>query len=159
MFQSRVKLSGSLIVNAARVRVMLFHSRAASPGSLTAERRFVRGLVFQGRAKSPGSLTPDRLLLKQHGFRAVLNHLVLLRVNRGGIVYYGFRAVPNHLVLLHSRWCSRTGAGVSQPHRAIRTLHGSLLSGSARSAFPAGSDRLARAFFGSGNTALVSPLC
>lgn len=138
---------------------MLFHSRAASPGSLTAERRFVRGLVFQGRAKSPGSLTPDRLLLKQYGFRAVLNHLVLLRVNRGGIVYYGFRAVPNHLVLLHSRWCSRTGAGVLQPHRAIRTLHGSLLSGSARSAFPAGGDRLACAFFGSGNTALVSPPC
>ena len=92
-------------------------------------------------------------------FTAVSHHLVLLRVNRGGIVYYGFRAVPNHLVLLHSRWCSRTGAGVSQPHRAIRTLHGSLLSGSARSAFPAGSDRLARAFFGSGNTVLVSPLC
>lgn len=138
---------------------MLFHSRAASPGSLTAERRFVRGLVFQGRAKSPGSLTPDGLLPKQHGFRAVLNHLVLLRVNRGGIVYYGFRAVPNHLVLLHSRWCSRAGAGVSQPHRAIRTLHGSLLSGSAHGAFPAGGDRLACAFSGSGNTALVSPLC
>jgi len=102
---------------------MLFHSRAASPGSLTAERRFVRGLVFQGRAKSPGSLTQDRLLLKQHGFRAVLNHLVLLRFNRGGIVYYGFMAMPNHFVLLHNRWCSRTGAGVSQLHRAIRALH------------------------------------